>query len=327
MAKKLIVDCFGCDDPKEVIYGVAKAINGTKDVDIIAAGNEDIIVKTLNGVEFDRDRLSILDASDVVTNDDSPVDAILHKKNSSLYKSLRALKENDDIIGMISAGSTGAVLAGCSLILGRTVGVDRPSLAALLPNDKGGMTCLVDSGANVDCRPEQLVQFAYAGANYMKSVYSIEKPKVALLSVGTEDKKGNALSKATFKLLKESDLNFVGNMEARTVLKGDFDVVVTDGFAGNVLLKTIEGAANSIVMRAVNQLMRHLPKNVDPSFIKQSFEALQKEIDFNSLGGGVILGVKKIVVKSHGCSNSETIFNCAVQALKMYDGGFSKELV
>ena len=324
--EKIIIDCFGCDDPESVIKGVAKTIRNLPEIKLIAAGNRKTIEEILKDEEFDKSRLEILDAEEIITNDDSPVDAIMHKKNSSLVQSFLRLKNDGEVAAMVSAGSTGAVLAGSSVILGRCEGVDRPALSAFLPTDDGKEVCLVDCGANVDCRPEQLLQFSKYGADYMRCVHGIAAPRIGLLSVGTEDKKGNALGKATFKLLKDSDLNFKGNIEARTVLCGDVDVVVTDGFAGNVLLKTIEGTANSMIKKTLYLLKKHLPKEYDGSFIKSAFAELMQQVDFNSLGGGVILGVKKVIVKCHGSSNSDTIFNSVRQAVKMLEGGFNKTL-
>lgn len=323
--KKILIDAYGCDEPTAVVQGVAKALNEIEDITLIVTGKKEEIEEGLKNEVFDRSRLEILDAPEVITNNDSPVSAVVGKQHSSLAVALKELKEREDAIAMISAGNTGAVLAGSMLLLGKTNGVDRPALATLFPTDKGGYTCLADCGANVDCRPDQLVLFARLAADYMHSYFGIENPKIGLLSVGTEDKKGNTQSKATFELLKNSDLNFVGNMEAKTALSGDVDVIIADGFTGNVLMKSIEGTAKSMVKRTLTLLKKYTPEGADTSFVKRAFGELAKQLDFNSMGGAVLLGVKKIVVKAHGAANADTVVNTVKQAMRMYEGGFGKE--
>lgn len=244
---KIVIDAFGCDYPEKVIKGTAKAVREIQDVSLVIVGKETYIKEILNGETYDENRLEIINAEEVITNDESPSVTIRQKKNSSLRIAYKTLKENDDCNALISCGSTGAVIVGSIMCLGRADGIERPTLASILPCENEKLICLLDCGANVDCKPHQLIQFAELGENYMRQVYGIAKPTVALLSVGTEDAKGNALSKETFTLLKESDLNFIGNMEGKTVLSGKADVIVTDGFAGNVLLKAIEGVSSSVM--------------------------------------------------------------------------------
>ena len=214
------------------------------------------------------------------------------------------------------------MIAGSVLILGRASGNDRPTLLTFLPNDKGGFTCLADCGANVDCKPHHLLKFGEYASEYSQKVLGVENPKVALLSVGTEDKKGNAVSKETFKLLKESNLNFVGNMEAKTALSGDVDVIVADGFDGNVLLKSIEGTAKSVAGRILALLKKHASKNGDMAFVKKAFDELMELLDFNSQGGAILLGAKKPIVKAHGSANSQTVVNTVKQAIKICKSGY-----
>lgn len=319
---KILIDLFGADDVDAVIHGVALALNRVSEVDLVVTGDKAYIEEKLSMEEFDKSRLEIIDAPEVVTNDDSPVSAVWKKRNSSLVKGVGALNDREDIKAMITAGSTGALIASAVLILGRANPEHKPTLITLLPNEKGGFTCIADCGANVDCPPEQMAQFARYGSRYMQKVYGIESPKVALLSVGTEDKKGNKQSLATFDLLKESDLNFVGNMEGKTVLTGDADVIVCDGFSGNVLLKSVEGTAKVIAKKVIYYVMKHAG-NADTSFVKSALGDFMNHYDFNSLAGSVLIGIKKPIIKAHGSANSETVVNTVKQALEIVKSGFS----
>lgn len=318
---KVLIDVFGCDSPDLIIRGLALAINRVDGVTLVACGDKEYILDKLKDEEFDRSRLEILDAKDVITNEDQPVVAIRSKTQSSMVVALNELKNNPEIPVMISGGNTGALIAGSILIVGRETIQDRPTLITLLPNDKGGMTCLVDCGANVDCLPEHLVQFAGYANKYVSKVYNIESPKVALLSVGTEDSKGNAQTKEAFGLLKNSGLNFVGNVEARTVLSGDYDIVVADGFAGNILLKSIEGTTKTVIGRLM-KFIANRAGNTDTGFVKLALQDLMHTIDFNSFGGAIILGAKKPVIKAHGSANSETVVSTVKQALQMVKSSY-----
>lgn len=316
---KILIDAFGCDNPDDFIAGIPKAIRTVSGVTLVVVGDREYLERRLAADEFDRGRLEIVHASEVITNEDTPVASIRRKKDSSLVRAYEELRTRDDLPVMISAGNTGAIIAGAVLILGREDRQDKPTLVTLLPNDKGSVTCLADCGANVDCRPEHLVKFASYASDYMRRVYGIDAPRVALLSVGTEDGKGNMQTKDVFPLLKESGLNFVGNMEARTALSGDVDVIVSDGFGGNVLLKTIEGTAKSVVGRFVSLLHKHAA-GADISFVNAAVAELYSTLDFNTMGGAVILGAKKPIVKAHGSANSETLVNTVKQAVRIIEG-------
>ncbi|MBQ8426816.1 MAG: phosphate acyltransferase PlsX [Clostridia bacterium] len=317
--QKILIDAFGCDNPDAVIDGIGKALNQIDNVNLVVSGDKDYIENRLKGVEFDRSRLEILDAKEVITNDDSPVIAVRQKKQSSLVVGYTALKNRTDLSVMITAGNTGAVIAGAILVLGRESRDDRPFLATFLPNDKGGVTCLADCGANVDCRPEHLLTFAQYASEYTSRMYDVEKPIVKLLSVGTEDKKGNNVTKEAFELLKNSRLNFCGNIEAKAVLSGEADVVIADGFNGNVLLKSIEGTVKSVCMRISALLKKNADSNADLGFVKTSFGELMQTLDFNSMGGALLLGVKKPIIKAHGSANSDTVVNTVKQAMKIIE--------
>ncbi len=320
---KIVIDCCGADNPKEVILGAVRTTKEVDGVSVILVGLEEEINGVLSTCEYDENRLETVFASEVITNYDEPVFALRTKPNASLPKAYSLLK-NGEANALISAGSTGALLAGSMLCLGRENVLERPFLASLLPTDNGKYVCLADCGANVDCKPHQLLAFAKYSSLYMKSYFGIERPTVAILSVGTEDKKGNAVTKETFALLKESDLNFIGNIEGKTILSGQADVVVTDGFSGNVVLKNIEGTAKSVVGRLNGIIKENATEKDDLTLINKAFKLLMKKLDFNTQGGAVVLGVKKVIVKAHGAGTSETIVNTVRQAKKMLDGGFEK---
>ena len=241
---KILVDTLGGDkSPTVNIEGAIKAINEIDDIEIIFVGDEAKINDELSKLEYDKKRVSIVHAPDEITCNDKPTDAIRHKTNSSLYKSFELLKNDESVNALVSIGSTGAILAGAVMKIGRIKGVKRPAFCPLLPTMNHGIVGVCDSGANVDCTPLYLQQFAIMGSLYMEKAYGIKSPKTALLNVGTEEEKGDLLRKETYQLLKETpSVNFVGNMESRDLLSGSYDLVVCDGFSGNVLIKSTEGA-------------------------------------------------------------------------------------
>ena len=252
--------------------------------------------------------------------------AIKTKKGSSMVKALNALKEDADAIAMISTGSTGAVLTGGSLIIGRIPGIYRPTLVSMLPTIAGGMVSIADSGANVDSRPEWLCQFAVMGSAYMRAMTGKDRPVVALLNVGTEEHKGNELTHAAFELLKDTDLNFAGNMEARDALTGKYDVIVCDGYDGNVLIKGSEGAAK-MVMKSIKQaIMSSLSAKIGYIFMKKAFAKLRYTMDYNNYGGGPFLGTKKPVIKAHGSSNAAAIRQSVNQLLAIKNGNVAETI-
>lgn len=323
---KIVLDAFGGDNaPREVIKAAIMGINNFPDLTVILTGNEEIINQNLKEIaikkefaNFDKSRLEIVNCTEVITNDDKPTEAIRMKKDSSLVKGFDLLKQQDDVIGIISGGSTGAVLTGGFMKIGRIKGVSRPALCPVLPTIKGTPTLLIDCGANMDTKPINLLHFAVIGSNYYKSVFKVENPRVALLSVGTEDEKGNELVKTTFPLMKKLPINFVGNMEARDFLSGDYDVVVTDGFAGNTLLKGSEGAVLTIVS-LLKQTIKNgsLKTKIGGALIKKPLKNMLKVFDYSNHGGSPFLGIKKIVIKAHGSSKAKSFYECIKQALEI----------
>ena len=316
---KFVIDAFGGDNaPKEIVRGAVTSVNLFSDVNIVLSGDKTKIEAELAEIGYTGDKIEIIDAPEVIGFNESPTMAIRQKKNSSLVAGLTALKEREDLDAFISLGSTGAVLAGGLFVVGRIDGVLRPTLASVMPNSKGKKTILIDCGANVDCKSEYLVQFAKMGSAYLRCLENVASPRVALLSVGTEDHKGNSLTLETFNLLKEEkDINFVGNMEARDLLSGNYDVVVCDGFAGNVALKASEGTARFLINEIKTEIKSAgIFAKLGAWLLKKSFKNIKRRIDYEAIGSPFI-GVKKLVIKGHGSGNAKTIFALVSQAREL----------
>ncbi|HOO22908.1 MAG TPA: phosphate acyltransferase PlsX [Clostridia bacterium] len=320
---KIVVDAYGGDNaPLEIIKGALDALNEADDFSIVLSGKSEEIKKILAENGYAGNRIEIIDAPDVITNDDVPTDAIRQKRNSSLVKAFDYLNGDEDAKGFVSAGSTGAVLAGGVLLLKRIKGVQRPALAPILPTLKGGHVMLIDCGANVEPKAINLVQFAQMGAIYMKNVFGVENAKVGLLSNGTEDTKGSPLGKEAFPLLKEANINFSGNMEAREILSGEYDVVVADGYSGNIALKACEGTALAMFGLIKNGIMAGgLKAKIGYLLLKPVFKGIKKTMDYNDNGGAVLLGLEKVLVKSHGSSKAKAVKNSILQARELINSG------
>lgn len=317
---KIILDAFGGDyAPAEVIAGGLDALAKRRDLSLIFAGKEAEIEAVLKGRSYDAGRVEILNAPEVISCEEEPTAAIKRKPDSSLCVGFRRLKEDEAVKGFVSAGSTGAFLVGATLKLGRIKGISRPALCPVLPTEKDGkQVLLLDAGANADCKPINLLQFALMGAAYAEA-QGVVAPKVALLSNGTEDTKGNALNREVFPLLKDAGINFVGNMEARDILSGETDVVVTDGFAGNVALKSLEGGIASLMAVMKQEIMSTLKGKIGGLLLKDAFRAIKNNMDYNKQGGAVFLGVEKVVVKAHGSSKAVAVSNAVLQAAEAAD--------
>lgn len=325
---KILLDCFGGDNcPDSAIDGALLAVEENKDLNIVLCGDETVIGAYLADKSYDKSRVSILHAGDVLTNDDSPTLAIRRKKDSSMVVALRALADGD-YDGLVSSGNTGALLVGASVIVKLIDGVQRASLSPLLPTlIDGKSTILVDGGANVDCKASMLKEFAVMGSAFMNAVCGVKYPKVALLNNGAEEEKGNALTKETHALLKDSDLNFVGNLEARDLFTGDTDVIVADGFAGNVGIKSAEGMGKVIFKMLKRYILEGgLRAKLGYLFLKPSLKKLKGIMSSDAVGGGVFLGVKKIVVKAHGASNALAFKNAISRADEMARAGVVEKI-
>lgn len=327
---KIVIDTLGGDySPDEIVKGAITAVNLIEDVEIILTGDKDEIERVFKEVGYKGDKIEIVHAPEEISCNESPTMAIRKKTESSLVKGLNILKERDDAVAMISAGSTGAVLAGGLFIVGRIDGVKRPALAPFLPTeDENKKTLLIDCGANVDCKPEYLKQFAIMGSIYVSSMRGIQNPKVALISNGTEDEKGNSQIHETFELLKNTkDINFAGNMEARDLLTGKFDVLVADGFTGNVALKSAESTLNCFT----NVLKQEIKKSgiiakLGALSLKKTLKKLKHRINYTETGGSPFLGLNKILIKSHGSSKAKTIYTCVLQAVEIYKSNYIEKM-
>ncbi len=326
---KVVVDVYGGDNaPDEIIKGCMQALDKNSKLTIVMCGYEDEIKQKLTQYTENIERVEIVNATEVITNDDVPTDAIRTKKQSSLVVALEKVKADDECIGLVSAGSTGAVLTGSFLKIGRIKGIMRPALAPLLPTIDGKEVLLIDCGANVDCKPQMLVQFAHMGTAYMKSVKRLVNPRVALLSNGTEDKKGNDFTKEVFGLLKnESNINFVGNMEARDILSGEYDVIVTDGFYGNIALKTCEGTATTMLKMIKKEITSGFKNKIGALLLKGAFKKVKATMDYNSKGGAPFVGLTKLVIKAHGSSKASSINGAINQVIEMNKGHLIEKIV
>lgn len=311
------VDGMGGDfAPAAVVEGCVQAVK-EGDVNIIITGPEELIKKELDKHQYPKDRISILHAEEVITTNEPPVMAVRKKKDSSLVKALQLVKEKK-AEAVISAGSTGAFMTGSTLIVGRIKGIDRVALAPIMPG-KNGAFMVADAGANVDCKPQYLIQFALMGKIYFENILKIKNPTIGLVNIGTEEEKGNELTKETYKLLKTMDFNFIGNVEPRDVSNGDVNVLVCDGFVGNTILKMYEGVALNVFNMLKEEIMKSFTAKIGGVLLKPVFKGLKKKFDYSEYGGSAFLGSKGICIKAHGSSDSKAFKNAIRQAENCYD--------
>ena len=326
---KIIVDALGGDyAPKEAVLGALDALELKKSLHVVLVGDQGLIRNELAGKTYDVARLEIVHAPEVISNDEVPTTAVKTKKESSIVKGLELLASDPDALGFVSAGSTGAVLVAAYMKLGRIKGVSRPALAPALPTLKGKPVILCDCGANVDCKPINLLHFAVMASAFSCAVTDTVKPIVGLLSNGAEDKKGNELNREAFELLKNSPyIEFKGNCEARDMLSGDFDVVVADGFNGNIALKSAEGTAGAIFSILMDGIKRGgFKAKLGALLLKPVLKDVKTRMDYNSQGGACFLGVNKVVVKAHGASKRKSICASILQARKLAKSGVVEKI-
>ena len=328
---KIYIDAMGGDNaPKITVEGVLEALTKHSQIEIELAGPLDKVEPVVNacfqGENADlRKRLFLTDCQEIIENCESPVMAVRKKVNSAIVDGMLKLRDKK-VDAFVSAGSTGAVLASGMFRLGRIRGIDRPALAPLMPNGEG-FYLLIDCGANVDCRPEHLHQFALMGHAYMQGVRAIEKPRIGLVNIGAEVEKGNALAKEAHELLaKEEQINFVGNVEARDITHDQADVIVCDGFVGNIILKFMEGVAGTILTIVKKELLADTRSAIGAWLAKPAFKRVKKTLDYSEVGGAPLLGVKGNVIKAHGSSNAHA-FACAItQAVLMSEGKIPEKI-
>lgn len=323
---KIVVDGMGGDNaPVEIVKGSVMACN-EYGVDIIITGDSTAINNELKKYKYDQSKISVVHTTEVIENDDKPVSAIRKKKDSSLVVALNMVKNKEaDLI--ISAGNTGALLSGGVFILKRIQGIKRPCICATLPTINDKSVLLADTGANVDCDPENLLDFALMTDVYAKNVLGIKSPRISLANIGIEDTKGNDLSKKTYELLsKVDDINFTGNMETRDVLNGVCDIIICDGFTGNILLKTVEGTVLSLMSKIKQLLLSSFISKIGTLLIKGKLGELRSLLDYTEYGGAPFLGVEGGLIKAHGSSNAKAFKNAIHQGIKFHEGRVIEEI-
>ena len=320
---KIAIDCLGGDhSPAANVGGALLALEDFSDLVVVLYGDETAIKAELSGKTYPAGRVEIVNAPEAVDGNDKPIDAIRLKKDSSMIRAVKDLRENEDIKALVSCGATGILVGASILRIGRLEGVRRPAFCPVLPTMNGGIVGVCDSGANIDASAEQLRQNAIMGSAYLSRAYGIENPRVALLNVGTEEEKGDDIRREAYKLLKEEkSVNFVGNMESRDLLSGKYDLVVCDGFSGNVLIKSTEGACLEMLKRLKKDITSSFWNKIGALFMLRTFKKEKAFMDYRNYGGSVLLGLEKIVVKGHGSSNAVAVRKCIEQAYKTAQNG------
>jgi len=317
---KIALDAMGGDyAPAVTVEGAIGAVNESYELSVILVGNETELVNELRDKDYPASSIIIKHASQIVDMGESPVMALRRKKDSSIKIAVELVKSGE-ADAMVSAGNSGVVMATSLFVLGKLHGVERPAIAAVMPTLKG-LFVLIDAGANVDCKATHLLQFAVMGRTYAKNIFNIDDPKIGLLGIGEEDVKGNELTKEAFKLLKYSDINFIGNIEGKDIFTGDADVVVCDGFVGNIALKISEGLAEAIVKMLKREVLDKAPGRIGYLFFKDALKSFKKRTDYSEYGGAPLLGISKPCIISHGRSTSKAIKNAIKLAGEIHKKG------
>lgn len=312
---KVALDAMGGDHaPAELVKGAVDAVNKRRDIKVFLVGQEDVVRNELSGYTYPKEQIEVVHAEEVIETAEPPVNAIRKKKQSSIVIGMNMVKQKE-AEAFVSAGSSGAILVGGQVIAGRIKGIERPPLAPLIPTEKG-VSLLIDCGANVDARASHLVQFAKIGSIYMENVLGIKNPRVAIVNIGAEEDKGNALVKETFPLLKEcSDINFVGSIEAREIPHGEADVIVCEAFVGNVILKLYEGLSSTLVGAIKKGMMSTLKSKIGAALALPALKSTLKAFDASQYGGAPLLGLNGLVVKTHGSAKAVEVTNSIYQCI------------
>lgn len=313
---RVAIDAMGGDyAPVEIVKGAVDAVNEREELSLFLVGNEGRVEAELAKYQFDRERIQMVPSTEEIGCDEAPVMAIRKKKDSSIVVALNLVKEGK-ADAFVSAGSSGAILVGGQFIIGRIKGIERPPLAPLMPTLKG-VSLLIDCGANVDARPSHLLQFAQMGSIYMENILGISNPKVAIVNIGAEEAKGNALVKETYPLLKEcKGINFIGSIEARDIPYGAADVIVSEAFVGNVILKLSEGLSGALVSAIKDGMVSSAKSKVGALLVKPALKETLKKFDATEYGGAPLLGLNGLVVKVHGSSKSKEVKNALIQCIQ-----------
>ncbi len=323
---RVAVDAMGGDNaPSEIVKGAVLAVEQDERIKVFLVGKEALIQKELKQYADHSGRIEVINADEIITNDEAPVMAIRRKKTSSIVVGMNLVK-NHEADAFVSAGSTGAVLVGSQLVIGRIKGVERPPLAPLIPTTKG-VSLLIDCGANVDARSSHLLQFAKMGSIYMEHVMGVKNPKVAIVNIGLEEEKGNMLVKETYPMLKNcNDINFIGSIEAREIPNGYADVIVCEAFVGNVILKLYEGVAGALVGKIKQGMMSSLRSKIGAFLVKPALKQTLKSMDTADYGGAPLLGLNGLVVKTHGSSKSIEVKNSILQCIAYTEQNISEKI-
>ncbi|MDD6571917.1 MAG: phosphate acyltransferase PlsX [Thermoflexaceae bacterium] len=328
MEDKIVVavDAMGGDNaPVEPVKGAVDAVNAKENINVVLTGKEEIIRSELEKYTYNKEKISVKNATEIIETGEPPVMAIKKKKDSSLVMALNMVKEGS-ADALVSAGSSGAILVGGQVIVGRIKGVERPPLAPLIPTRKG-VSLLVDCGANVDARPSHLLQFAKMGSIYMEHVMGVKNPKVAIVNIGVEEEKGNQLVKETYPLLKTCpDINFVGSIEARDIPNGDVDVIVCEAFVGNVILKLYEGVGATLISMVKQGMMTSLRSKIGALLVKPALKKTLKSFDASEYGGAPLIGLNGLVVKTHGNSTAKEISASILQCALFKEQGINEKI-
>jgi glycerol-3-phosphate acyltransferase PlsX len=323
---KVALDAMGGDNaPEQIVKGAVDAVNLDEQIFVYLVGKQELVNEELKKYTYNKKQIEVVNATDVIETGEAPVMAVRRKKDSSLVKALTMVKEKK-ADAFVSAGSSGAILVGGQVIVGRLKGVERPPMAPLIPTAKG-VTLIVDSGANVDSRPSFLVQWAKMGSIYMENILGIKKPKVAIVNVGVEEEKGNQLVKETYPLLKEcKDINFIGSIEARDIPNGDADVIVCDAFVGNVILKLYEGLGKTLISKVKGAFMTSLKTKIGALLVKDAIKDTMKSFDATEYGGAPLIGLNGLVVKTHGNAKAKEIKNSIIQCKKFNESNITQKI-
>ena len=323
---KIAVDAMGGDNaPGEIVAGAVMAAQSREDIQIFLIGKEEVVSEELKKHTYKKEQIEVVNATEVIETEEPPVNAIRTKKDSSIVVGMNMVRRGE-ADAFCSAGSSGAILVGGQVIVGRIKGVERPPLAPLIPTEKG-VSLLIDCGANVDARPSHLVQFAKMGSIYMEHVVGIKNPRVAIVNIGAEDEKGNALVKETFLLLKEcKDINFIGSIEAREIPHGGADVIVSEAFVGNVILKLYEGVGATLISMVKQGMMTSLRSKIGALLVKPALKTTLKAFDASQYGGAPLLGLKGLVVKTHGNSKRIEVCNSILQCVTFKEQAINEKI-
>ncbi|MCI6499221.1 phosphate acyltransferase PlsX [Lachnospiraceae bacterium HCP1S3_C3] len=312
---RVALDAMGGDNaPGEIVKGAVDAVNEYTNIEVVLVGDSEKVEAELLKYQYDKERISVVHTTETISMDEPPVNAIRKKKDSSLVVAMNMVKKKE-ADAFVSAGSSGAILVGGQVIVGRIKGIERPPLAPLIPT-ANGVSLLIDSGANVDARSSHLVQFARMGSVYMEKIVGIKNPRVAIVNIGAEEEKGNALVKETFPLLKNcTDINFIGSIEARDIPSGAADVIVCEAFVGNVILKLYEGLAGTLISKIKDGMMSTLKSKIGALMVKPALKGTLKSFSVEKYGGAPLLGLNGLVVKVHGNSKAIEVKNALNQCI------------